>query len=196
MLWSIWTFLLVGTVVFYTYNWLGNWHDFRFKSYLGFIINCSSVLIFPLVGTFFFFRYQSLQQHIDHILTNKEVLPETDQMIAFIGQGSKDRITLSADIFLYGRARDNYVELYYLEQQKLTKFLIRASLSNLIKSIDHPAIVRCHRSYMLNLSHVKAIKGGRSEISLYLAPFDTVIPVSKSYKESVMTSLKSLKDFK
>ena len=193
--WSLWTFLLLSSLIFLTYNLLGNWHDYSLKSYLGFLVNCTSVLVFPVVGTFFFFRYRSLQRRMDHILTSKEDLGSSDQLITFTGQGSKDQISLSSAIFLYGKAQDNYVELYYLEQEKLSKFLLRTSLSKLIASIDHPAIIRCHRSYMVNLLRVQAIKGGRNDIQLYLDAFDTAIPVSKSHREAVIQELRTLKQF-
>ena len=195
VLWSLWTVILLSTAVFFTYNILGNWHDFHLKSYLGFIVNCTSVFIFPIVGTFFFFRYRSLQQHIDHILTNKEEPITGSELITFNGQGSKDQITLSVSSFLYGRAQDNYVELYYLKQQKPVKFLIRASLGKLSESIEHAAIARCHRSYMVNLFHVNEVSGSRTEINLFLDPLENPVPVSRSYRETIMNRLRVLKNF-
>lgn len=195
LFWSIWTLLLLSTVIFLIYNILGNWHDYSIKSYLGFIGNTSAVLIFPIIGTFFFFRYRSLQHKIEHILTTKEGNIDADQLISFKGQGSKDHITLSASNFLYGRAQDNYVELHYLEQDQLKKFLIRSSLQNLINSINTKAIKRCHRSYMINLMQVNAIKGGNQEITLFLDPFHTAVPVSKSYKDLILKDLHDLKNF-
>ena len=195
IIWSIWTLFLLGTVIFFIYNILGNWHDFSIKSYLGFLVNTSAVLIFPLTATFFFFRYKSLQHKIEHILTTKEEYIDSNQLINFIGQGSKDHITLSASNFLYGKAQDNYVELHYLEQNQLKKFLIRSSLHNLADSINSFAINRCHRSYMINLLHVNAIKGANHEMTLFLDPLNTAIPVSKSYKEAILKNLQSLKNF-
>ena len=195
IIWSIWTLLLLATVIFFIYNILGNWHDFSIQSYLGFIGNTSAVLIFPILGTFFFFRYRSLQYTIEHILTTKVEFVGSNQLISFKGQGSKDQITLSASNFLYGRAQDNYVELYYLEQNELKKFLIRSALRNLVDSINTVAINRCHRSYMINLLHVNAIKGSKQEITLFIDPFNTAIPVSKSYKDAVLKDLSDLKNF-
>lgn len=196
VIWSIWTLLLLSTVTFYIYNFLGDWHDYLFISYLGFLVNVSSVLIFPLIGTFFFFRYRFLQTQIEHILTTKEGSIDADQLISFKGQGSRDEITLSVSNFLYGRAQDNYVELYYVEQNNIKKFLIRSSFRKLINSIDALTIKRCHRSYMVNLLHVNAIKGVSQEMILNLAPFDSSIPVSKSYRQAVLDNLHQIKNFK
>lgn len=195
IIWSVWILYLLSTVVFFTYNILGNWHDFSFYSYSGFLVNVSVVLLFPLAGTFFFFRYRSLQHHIEHILTTKEEFVDAKQLINFKGQGSRDEITLSSSSFLYGRAQDNYVELFYVEKNQLKKFLIRSTLSSLVKSINNLTISRCHRSYMVNLLHVKAIKGANQEMALNLAPFDSSIPVSKRFHDSVFKDLRDLKNF-
>jgi len=195
IIWSIWTLFLASTVIFVTYNYLGNWHDFKLTSYLEFLVNVSIVLLFPLVGTFFFFRFRVLQRRMEHILTTKEEFVGTKQLIHFKGKGSKDQITLSSSSFLYGKAEDNYVELYYLEQNQLKKFLMRSTLSGLTKSVNHISITRCHRSYIVNLLHVKTIKGGNQEMNLYLDTLDFPVPVSKSFRDSILKNLHSLKNF-
>ena len=195
ILWNLWTFYLLASILFVAYNYQGNWHDFVFQSYLGFLVDVPMVLIFPTVGTFFFFRYRALQHQIEHIVTSKENSINSDQLITFKGEGNKDQITLSISNFLYGIAQDNYVELYYVEQNELKKFLIRSYLNNLVESINNPVIVRCHRSYMVNLFHVQSIKHANNAMLLYLSPFDSPIRVSKSYKGSVLEQLHLLKDF-
>jgi hypothetical protein len=195
LIWSVWTLIMLATVIFYIYNYLGNWHDYSFNSYLGFIVNTTAVMVFPIVGTFFFYRYRNLQQTIELILTTKEEFMDSNQLIQFKGQGSKDQISLSASKFLYGRAQDNYVDLYYLEQDSLKKFLIRSSLRDLVQSVNFKAINRCHRSYMVNLLHVDAVKGSRKEMTLHLDHFHTDIPVSNSYQEAILNGLADLKNF-
>jgi len=195
ILWSIWTLFILSTVVFITYNILGNWHNFKLSSYLEFLIQVPVVLLFPIVGVFFFFRYRSLQYQIEHILTTKERVLDENQLIEFRGQGSKDQITLSLANFLYGKADDNYVELYYLEKEQLKKFLIRSSLRNLSESINNLVIVRCHRSYIVNLLQVTAVKGGNQEMTLIINPFDSTIPISKSYQNSTLEKLHKIKNF-
>lgn len=195
ILWSIWTLFLLSTVIFITYNLLGNWHDFKLNSYLEFLIQVSVVLLFPLVGTFFFFRFRSLQYQIEHILTTKEKFLDENQLIEFKGQGSKDQITLALSNFLYGKSQDNYVELYYLENAQLKKFLIRSPLGKLSKTIKNSVIIRSHRSYMVNLWQVTAVKGGNHEMTLSIDHFNTTIPVSKSYQDSILENLHKIKNF-
>lgn len=193
--WKIWVLIFLSSIVFIGYNYLGNWHDLRLSSYLEFLIQVSVVLLFPLLGVFFFFRYRTLQFQIEHILTTKERFLNENQLIEFKGQGSKDQITLSLGNFLYGKSQDNYVELYYLENEQLKKFLIRSSLQKLTKSINTFAIVRCQRSYMVNLLQVASVKGGNQELTLHIDHFNTTIPVSKSYVSSTLETLHEIKNF-
>jgi len=195
ILWSIWTLFHLSTIIFVTYNFLGNWHNFTLSSYLEFLIQVPVVLLFPIVGAFFFFRFRSLQRQIEHILTTKEKVLDKNLLIEFRGQGSKDQIILSLVNILYGKSQDNYVELYYLENEQLKKFLIRSPLSKLSKSINNSVIVRCHRSYMVNLLQVTAVKGGNNEMSLNIDHFDATIPVSKSYQDSTLENLHKIKNF-
>jgi DNA-binding LytR/AlgR family response regulator len=148
-----------------------------------------------VAGIFFYFRYQFLRKRIDHILTSKEETIDPSQLITFAGQGTKDCIRLSVTNFLFGKAQDNYVELYYQEQKSVKKFLLRASLKKLTESIANPAIQRSHRSYMVNLYHVNAVKGGQNELSLFLDPLDMPIPVSKTFKGAILKQLRILKNF-
>jgi len=192
--WSIWTLVLLGTINFLTYNLLGNWHDFHLASAVPFVFNCSTVLIFPLVGTFYYFRYLSLQERIEHFQSGNDANLDMDQLITFEGDGNKDKISLSVSAFMYVRAQDNYAAIHYQEQSKASKQLIRTSLGKLAGSIDHQAVMRCHRSYIVNLMHVNAVKGGKKEIVLYLGPADISIPVSKSYRDPIMDRLHEVKN--
>ena len=86
-------------------------------------------------------------------------------------------------------------ELYYIEKGQIKIFLIRSSISNLSNSINNFIIVRCHRSYIVNLLHVSVVKGRSNNLTLNNDHFDSPIPVSKSYYESTLESLHTIKNF-
>ncbi|WP_224484748.1 LytTR family DNA-binding domain-containing protein [Robertkochia aurantiaca] len=190
ILWSLWTLFFLSTAVYFTYNFLGNWHDFHLSSYFEFLRDCPAVLIFPLIAVFFFFRYRSLQDRVNYILKEQHNYKDSERLLTFIGSGSKDRISLAASRFLYGRAQNNYIELFYIEKNEKQKFVIRATLGQLVTSLNDPAIRRCHRSFMVNLEQVRTIKGNHQNMRLILAPFDSEVPVSPSYTADIMSLLK------
>ena len=192
--WSSWTCLLLGLSIFLFYNWLGGWHDFSFSSAVEFVVDITTVAVFPMVGTFFYFRYKNLHKALQQVVSNKQEYTDHYQLIHFEGQGINDDVTISIADFIYGRAQDNYVELVHRKNDRISKTLIRIPLSALSEKISSKMIVKCHRSFMVNLYHVRAItKGTRME--LFLNYMDTPIPVSKSYRQEVDAHLKQVKNF-
>ena len=193
--WTIWSLIFIGLVIFTVYNFLGNWHDWKLSSLPGFIFNVASVLIFPATGTFFYFRYKKLQEKHDAVLTNLGTIINEKKMIHFAGEGARDRISISVSDFIYARAQDNYIELYYLKNGHPSKFLIRYSLSRLCDTLEYDFLVRCHRSYLVNLYNVHSIKGGLNDLSITMSFLDAEIPVSKTYAGETLACLRKYKKF-
>lgn len=190
--WSVWTLFLMSSLMFIIYNYLGNWHDFRLGSYLEFLVQLPAVLLFPMTGVFFYFQYRSLRHQYHHILNTPESsnTAANNPLLHFKGAGNRDEISLSASAFLYGRAQDNYVELYHLKDGEERKFVMRATLSKLSETIRDEKICRCHRSFLVNLRHVKMIKGGPNDTTLTLSPLDHLIPVSRTYRKEILELLR------
>lgn len=193
--WTAWSMFLIGIGVFVTYNYLGNWHDWRLSSFPGFVFNTATILIFPAVGVFFYYRYKSLQQKYDAILTNADSRIDEKSMIHFSGEGAKDKISVTVADFIFARAQDNYSEIYYVKNGVVTKFLLRASLKSLTDSKEYDFVVRCHRSYLINLYNVHSIKGSRKDLQISMAHSNTIIPVSQTYADTTLDMLKKYKQF-
>lgn len=195
LLWSAWTCVLLSQVVFITYNAVGGWHDFHVGSALGFLANVTSVLVFPLVGTFFWFHHNRLRRSLEQVLKKVGAEVDPEQLLTFTGQGSKDRIVLRLGDFLYARSQDNYVELNYLQNDRVDHLLIRSTLAGIADSLRTPAVVRCHRSYLVNLYQVSAVAGPSADPSLQLRRLDTPLPVSRTFSTDVMGKLKKVRSF-
>lgn len=193
--WTVWSLIFLGLGIFLTYNILGNWHDWELSSVPGFIRDISAVLLFPMGGTYFYFRYKKLQEKYDSVLTNIGATIDNTQMIHFSGEGAKDRISISVSDFIYAQAQDNYIELFYLKNQTPSKFLIRSSLGRMYSSLEHDFLVRCHRSYLVNLFNVHSIKGGLNDLRITMSQIDTEIPVSKTFADGTLESLRKYKRF-
>lgn len=194
VLWSIWLIFILGLTNFFIYNIIGNWHDFSLSSGIDFVLNVSSVFIFPVVGIFFYFKYNALKFQYEQVLTNRDQSVDGKAMLLFQGQGSNEHISLALEDFLYAKAQDNYVELYYVTNQTIQKELLRTTMSKVLKNLHSKWMYRCHRSYMINLFNVRSIKGG-SQTRLYLNHISQPIPVSSSFKEGLLETLKEIKNF-
>lgn len=184
--WSALLVSVIGLGNFLLYNWLGGWHDFSPGSALAFIGNCATVLVFPLVGTFFYFRYQALARRFTQIQLPQDVAPE--RLIHFEGQGSGDRLSIAASDFRYAQAQDNYVALYYLRGGTLKRELLRATLAELLGQDPGGDLLRCHRSFVVNPRQVRSFTGG-NPVELYLDGVEAPIRVSRSYRAAVLQRL-------
>lgn len=194
-MWSAWTCVFLSQVVFLTYNYVGGWHDFHLASALGFVFQVSGVLVFPLTGTFFWFRHQDLRRRLEQLLEKIKHEVDPEQSLMFAGQGSGDRIVLRLADFLYARSQDNYVELNFLQNDRVNQLLIRTTLTGLADSLASDVIVRCHRSYLVNLYQVRVVHGGGSEIRLHLRHLNDPLPVSKTFNTDILRALKQIQSF-
>jgi DNA-binding LytR/AlgR family response regulator len=110
---------------------------------------------------------------------------------AFGNIGFKDekdvlRISINSKDLLYLESSDNYVTIYYQNNDKLKKFLLRNRIKNLEQELKESNVVRCHRSYMVNLERVKVLR--REKDGLYIeldSDLVSNILVSKSYSKKI-----------
>lgn len=87
----------------------------------------------------------------------------------------------------------NYIDVYFLWNNTLTNRLIRNTLSNIdIYLSDIKEIIRCHKSYIINISYVKSIIGNSAGYKLNLCKLDFKIPVSRKYSKEVLNTLSHL----
>jgi len=186
--WLVWTFLLVDSVVFLVYNWLGNWHDFRFSSYLGFLRDVSLLLSLPVAGFLFYIRHESLKSEYVQLRAIHMGAPAA-RLVHFASDNGKDRIAVTLDDLLYLESQDNYVAVTWSEGGVRRAHLVRSSLKRLEDELGEPLLARCHRSFIVNLARVRACQGNRHGLTLTLEGADRTIPVSRSYTDTLLERL-------
>jgi glucan phosphoethanolaminetransferase (alkaline phosphatase superfamily) len=134
----------------------------------------------------------------------KKQLAETQKFNSIIESGKKKRynrtiriksnlinekIETSEEELLFIKADQNYIEVTIEKEQKLKKKLLRISLVKAIEQIKSEQIVRCHRSYVVNLMHIKKTKGNSQGLKLMMNHCDEGIPVSRKYKDDLVKKL-------
>ncbi|MEI7503732.1 MAG: LytTR family DNA-binding domain-containing protein [Paludibacter sp.] len=152
-------------------------------------VNTSLVILLPYSVLWLYFSWReknNLLQNMNIEEQNVE-LPKKN-LIAFLDEKGELRISIMLENLLYVESADNYATIHYLNKLKISHFLLRNSLKwieeNLIKETS---LVRCHRSYIVNLDKVKVLRKTKDGIFLELEAENTPdIPVSKTYYERVM----------
>jgi DNA-binding LytR/AlgR family response regulator len=115
------------------------------------------------------------------------IQPDKFNMIHFSDDKGTLRLAIKFHNLYYIESSDNYVNIYYENKGKITRFLLRRSLKSIEESyVDYP-LVRCHRSYIVNVNKVKVLRKDKEGILLDLDEHNLPdIPVSKTYAEQVI----------
>ena len=183
--WIVWSMIWLGSGVFLFYNYLGEWHDFRLSSYFEFLVNIAALSLFPLGVLFLYLKIRELRKALetDHTYTYRA--REDEFMLVFTAENQKDHFTLPLKLLLFIESDDNYVSIHHLQDTRVIKTLFRKSLKSIQEEALHPALLRCHRSYLINLTHLQQIHGNRNKLKVFLNHVKTPIPVSRQYMDSV-----------
>ena len=117
-----------------------------------------------------------------------------DSTLPFMDEKKSLKLAITANSVLYVEAADNYVNICYMNMDKMVRYPLRNSMRAIEQICEANNIVRCHRSYYVNLRKVRAIQKGPdglfAELEYQGAPH---IPVSVTYSESVTGKFSTLK---
>ena len=150
------------------------------------IINTSLVLLLPYLICMLYFSWREKERQLQLFGDSPYENQSKATVISFYDEKRELRLSVMRSHLLYVESADNYVVIWYLNKEVTTRFLLRNTLKGIEEMLEDTPVLRCHRSYMVNLEHVKVIRRGKDGIFLEL---DTEkapdIPISKTYSEKV-----------
>jgi hypothetical protein len=152
--------------------------------------NTALILLLPYSAMWLYFSNHEKKLQLEKFAQGEQPsMDATKSMIPFHDEKDVLRISVKQDNLLYLEASDNYVNIYYLNKGKISKYLLRNTLKKMEYLFKNTEIVRCHRSYMVNFDKVKVIRKDKDGLQLELdLPSVIDIPVSRSYVERVMAT--------
>ena len=108
-----------------------------------------------------------------------KLIPIKEEVLILKGENRFDILKINkADLVCISNAQ-NYVEVFYIENGRLTSKLLRTSLKNMQK--DFSFLLQIHRTHLINPSHFKS---WRNSTTIILTQIE--LPVSKNYKETLL----------
>lgn len=110
--------------------------------------------------------------------------------IELTAENEKDKLVLKATDLLYIESADNYSNVVFVENGKTKRQLIRSSLKRLESQVSHPFIVRCHRTYIVNLKNVIKVEGNAAGYKLQLGSDADAVPVSRGFGTEIIQKIK------
>ena len=163
-----------------------------------FLITCS-ILVFPYVIVALISELKDRDSRIAKNMVTIEKyasgqIGREDSTLPFMDEKKALKLAVTANSVLYVEAADNYVNICYMNMDKMVRYPLRNSMRAIEQICESNNIVRCHRSYYVNLRKVRAIQKGPdglfAELEYQGAPH---IPVSVTYSESVTGKFSTLK---
>ena len=119
-----------------------------------------------------------------------DVSDKTSMPLTLSSDTGKDEITLKINDLLFIESSENYATVVYLKQNTPTRALLRNTLSRLESQANQPDVVRCHRSFVVNLNQIERVTGNAQGYKLHLVGGSFVVPVARQYNATIVTRLK------
>jgi len=153
------------------------------------IQNTALVLLLPYSVLWLYFSWKDKKLLLEDLVNGKPILDMAKNMIPFYDEKGGLRLSVKMENLLYIEATDNYVTICYLNKEKVNRFLLRNTLKRMEEVFSNAAVIRCHRSFMVNFDKVKVIRKDKDGLMLELdVPVLVNLPVSKTYVETVMNT--------
>ncbi|MBR4951779.1 MAG: LytTR family transcriptional regulator [Alistipes sp.] len=133
----------------------------------------------------------------EEAITQAAALDRSPRMINLYDNNNTLRLTISLDSLYYLESEDNYIKVHYKHNDKIATYMLRCRTKSVEEALRDTVMRRCHRSYIVNISKIRFIQ---DEHRLHFITLDddsiSPIPLSKSYYESILASLNTMKSWK
>lgn len=147
-------------------------------------INTFLVVFIPYLVSWLYINNISLRQRVLEL--ESKGLSQVG-VINFTDEKGENKLSLSSNSLIFIESADNYVEINYVSQNKLNKFLLRNSMKRMEELLASSTnVCRCHRSFIVNMEHVSAMRRNADELEIeFKIPEIKKIPISKTYVKKV-----------
>lgn len=100
------------------------------------------------------------------------------------------KLTINSDSLYYMESQDNYIKIHYENNGKLCSYMLRSRTKTIEENLADTSVVRCQRSYLVNVMKINHIKKGGKARYIVLSHDDIKpIPVSKSYFKNLISKI-------
>ncbi len=131
-------------------------------------------------------------QAINQALSKGEqnISKEKANLIKLHSDNKKEELLLNVKQFYFAESAANYVTLYYKNENAIQKQMLRTTMKKISSDLEgNSQIIRCHRSFILNLNHVEKVVGDSRAYEITMKDNAGKIPVSRSYIPTIKSVL-------
>ena len=152
------------------------------------------ILLIPYVMMYIYFIWQERVRELKSIRKRLEEDENALQKayIQIFDEKGKLQLSVRREHLIVIESADKYVCVWYLNGETTKKVMVRTTLKQVAEQLAHTNILRCHRSYMINLDRVRVLRREKEGIFVEFGIEDIPdIPISKTYSESITRWLMS-----
>lgn len=132
------------------------------------------------------YAIEEAQKTIEHLRQGLDSMAV--QTLNFSDKNGNVKLAVNIADVISVEAADNYVTILYQADGQLARFALRNTLKGIEPLCADTPLVRCHRSWYVNINKVKLLR--KTPLGMYAqlsTPGIDDIPVSKSYAKNVTT---------
>ncbi len=180
------------------FNWLFTiWLIYpNYSPFTPFLADTLAVGFFPIIFIFLFLERRlrlkniGLSTKINETFSNASNIPNGKNIkeeIELLKIGGKN---IAPEKILCIKSLGNYVTLCYVENNEIKEETIRVTMKQIENSVEGNAdIVRCHKSYFVNLKKVTNSFGNARSLYLEIEGVDFQIPVSRKIAKELFAKV-------
>jgi DNA-binding LytR/AlgR family response regulator len=170
------------------------------------VLSTVGISVFPVIFLVVYEQYHhQKEQRIRAERMTKELILKKEKggqlttgesqqpLLQFESEQGKVEFQIDHSKVMYLKSEGNYLEIFYLgNKQEVKKALLRNRLKVIEEKLPGTFFIRCHKSYIVNIRHIRKVTGNARNYELLLHDGRSIIPVSRSKSGEVMNKLKTL----
>ncbi len=189
-------FFLIVSLAFL--NWLFTvWVvDSKYNSFAPFLIDTLAIGFFPSIFIFFYLerklRLQNIgiSEKINDSFLNISNIPATARVVKKNAILEIEGVKVQPENLLCVKSMGNYVSMCFIDNGEITREIIRTTMKQIEKTVEgNNDIVRCHKSYFVNLKKVTNSFGNARSLYLEIEGVDMHIPVSRKVAKELFSKV-------
>ncbi|MBK6782964.1 MAG: LytTR family transcriptional regulator [Saprospiraceae bacterium] len=164
---------------------------FDIQKFIYFFEIASSVSVVPVSGylIYIYQKYKDVNylnlkpedQNKNHNNQNQNADPI---LLHLKGSGKNENYFLEPDNLILISSEDNYVILHIIENSKAVKKMVRITMNEIEKQLNHN-FIRVHRSFIINLNRISGFYGNINNSKLVMEGIKNHIPVSRTFADKI-----------
>lgn len=151
---------------------------------------CMKFIFLSLLYPYIFLTMFQMIRNRSSEIASRETASD-DSLVKFRDEHQRLKLTIDKSAVLSIKSELNYLEISYLDGEKVRTYLLRNSMRSQEDNAARYGFARCHRSWFVNPKHIRMLK--KEQNGVYSAVLDTQeaisIPVSRQYYKDLSEAL-------